>query len=237
MYNKDGIPDDYEYLWPASYYMGSWVGAQYLDQLKSRLEVKLNQRPNQSNGNTFFGLSSHLEPDPNTIKNAALNFSSNKICKNLKEMADVVHSELPALLTKWKNQNPNVITLDFMTPELARDIVMLNDPTFRNAYNKPVEAKAAASCYFECPPGFRDDGPWCYKPKEYTRGAGYDLLLGGGEARCRAENPGGCEPDNPKFPLIYYPKCQAGYRAAGCCICTAVCPDFTTDVGISCARN
>ncbi len=34
-----------------------------------------------------------------------------------------------------------------------------------------------------------------------------------------------------------YPKCQSGFHAVGCCVCSPTCPDGMNDIGISCGKN
>ena len=53
------------------------------------------------------------------------------------------------------------------------------------------------------------------------------------EAACEKDNPQGCE----KNGLIWYPKCKAGFHAAGCCVCSPDCPAGTTDTGATCNKN
>jgi hypothetical protein len=83
-------------------------------------------------------------------------------------------------------------------------------------------------CWQNCQGNYRDDGAFCFKSPAYGRGAGYTT-----EEKCVAENLNGCE----KNGLLHYPKCQAGYKSFGCCICTPVCQDGMTDIGISCAKD
>lgn len=84
-------------------------------------------------------------------------------------------------------------------------------------------------CWQGCPRGFHDDGAFCRKPKAYGRGTGYALWH---KKKCRKKH-GSCE----KHGLLYYPKCRAGYRAFGCCICSPRCPAGMRDIGISCAKK
>lgn len=58
---------------------------------------------------------------------------------------------------------------------------------------------------------YRDDGTSCWIDT-YGRGAGYALWDKG---KCEAENPQGCE----QYGLLYYPKCNSGYKPVGCCLC------------------
>ena len=93
-------------------------------------------------------------------------------------------------------------------------------------------------CWKSCPPGYRDDGAFCAKPAAYGRGAGYPwkfgdgLNLDGARARCEKENRQGCE----KSGEIMYPKCREGFGAAGCCVCSPVCPGGFIDIGVSCTK-
>lgn len=99
-------------------------------------------------------------------------------------------------------------------------------------------------CHSVCPSGFRDDGLFCRKA-EYGRGAGYPWKFGDGFndrgmfRRCeRAHGHGNCE----KWGAIVYPKCRAGYRPFGCCICRPAqpnCPSLGLNNGIdlSCGKK
>lgn len=96
-------------------------------------------------------------------------------------------------------------------------------------------------CWQPCPSGFRDDGAYCFKPKPYGRGAGFPWKIGdrafdlsNARKRCEKKHGAGrCE----KSGAIYYPKCDPGYRAIGCCICSPRCPSGMTDIGISCQKQ
>jgi len=50
---------------------------------------------------------------------------------------------------------------------------------------------------------------------------------------CTSQNSQGCE----WWGWIIYPKCQTGFYAFACCICSPTCPSGTTDIGISCAKD
>ena len=36
---------------------------------------------------------------------------------------------------------------------------------------------------------------------------------------------------------MWYPKCRSGYKPIGCCICSPICQNGQTDIGISCAKK
>lgn len=105
---------------------------------------------------------------------------------------------------------------------------------------KPGYTGAGPVCWQTCPAGFRNDGAHCGKPRAYGRGAGYPWKLGdrigsldGARARCRRANRQGCE----KHGQIIYPRCRAGYRPMGCCVCSPRCPPTMTDIGVSCRKH
>ena len=79
----------------------------------------------------------------------------------------------------------------------------------------------ADQCWMHCPPGFATDGAFCHKPKAVGRGQG-------SVRRCQ-----GCE----KWGMLWYPKCDQGYYAFACCVCSPKCPDGMPDVGISCTKK
>lgn len=95
-------------------------------------------------------------------------------------------------------------------------------------------------CWANCPEGFRDDGAFCFKPEPYTRGGGYIWKIGdkafsaeGQFKRCEDKHgKGNCE----QYGAIVYPKCKEGYYAAGCCVCSPICPEGWTDIGVSCTK-
>jgi hypothetical protein len=97
----------------------------------------------------------------------------------------------------------------------------------------------AAICYQNCPAGFRNDLAFCAKPDAYGRGAGYAYFwpfetIASARARCeRDKGAGNCE----RWGELYYPKCAAGYQAVGCCVCSPICPQGMTDIGVSCAKD
>ncbi|KAF0701626.1 Aste57867_7941 [Aphanomyces stellatus] len=76
--------------------------------------------------------------------------------------------------------------------------------------------------------GAKDLGISCTKPSGYGRGVGYFK-----EAKCTKENSQGCE----KNGLLWYPKCQPGFHAFGCCICTPDCPSGAHDDGAFCRKE
>lgn len=78
-------------------------------------------------------------------------------------------------------------------------------------------------CHSVCPSGFRDDGLYC-RLAEYSRGAGYPWKPRDGFSnpdngmfeRCEKDHGvGNCE----KYLAIVYPKCKAGFKNFGCCVC------------------
>lgn len=95
-------------------------------------------------------------------------------------------------------------------------------------------------CWQDCPSNFRNDGATCAKPAAYGRGAGFPWEFGdplndsGMFKRCEAKSGrGNCE----KNGAVVYPKCKAGFRNEGCCICTPTCPAGMTDTGVSCVKQ
>lgn len=94
-------------------------------------------------------------------------------------------------------------------------------------------------CWQTCPAGFTDDGAFCRKPAAYGRGGGYPWQFqdgfsnGGMLARCQAAEGVGCE----MWGAIAYPTCKAGFANFGSNICSPVCPEGMTDIGISCAKR
>lgn len=93
----------------------------------------------------------------------------------------------------------------------------------------------------QCPSGFKDDGvATCIKPAAYGRGVGYPWKISDGLndkgmfKRCEADHgAGNCE----KSLAIVYPKCQYGFDAAGCCLCSPSCPAEMMNHGISCGKS
>ncbi len=108
----------------------------------------------------------------------------------------------------------------------------------------PNSARFGFDCHSVCPSGMRDDGLFCRRT-EYGRGAGYPWKFGdalndnGMRARCEKDHGrGNCE----KNGLIFYPKCQPGYTAFGCCICRPAQPDcaalgLNPGIDLSCAKK
>lgn len=99
---------------------------------------------------------------------------------------------------------------------------------------------AGPVCWQNCPSGFRNDGAYCAKPGSYGRGAGYPWKFGdalgsldGARERCKKANKQGCE----KYGEIIYPKCKPGFKPAGCCVCSPICPGGMTDIGVSCQKR
>jgi len=89
-------------------------------------------------------------------------------------------------------------------------------------------------CHTSCPSGMTDQGLFCRK-LEYGRGAGYAYWL---KDRCNRRNSQGCE----KHLAMWYPKCRAGYKPFGCCICRPSKPDcralgMNGGIDLSCAKK
>ncbi len=101
-------------------------------------------------------------------------------------------------------------------------------------------------CVPSCPPGFRDDGLYCYKPGPVSRSAfpwklgDTPFSLNDARARCAKSADGrryGCVTANSN--TIVYSNCPAGYTTAPMItsLCTPKCPANTTDIGISCQKH
>jgi len=118
----------------------------------------------------------------------------------------------------------------------------------------PGQDKDAGLCYKKCPAGYNGVGPVCwgtckegytndgatcrrnahiFGKKSYGRGAGY-AIWSKGKCNDAHKDVGGCE----KYGAIYYPKCKAGYKNVGCCICReTTCPSGYHDDGATCRRD
>jgi hypothetical protein len=93
--------------------------------------------------------------------------------------------------------------------------------------------RAGVDCHSVCPDGMRDDGLFCRKA-EYGRGAGYAIW---DKKKCEKKH-GSCE----KNGALYYPKCRAGFKNVGCCICRPDKPDcgklgLKAGIDLSCAKK
>lgn len=110
-------------------------------------------------------------------------------------------------------------------------------------YNKcPANSDGkGVQCVAKCPQGLRDDGAFtCLKQGEYGVGAGFawngadGLTDQGMFKRCEAASggAGSCEKDG----AIVYPKCRAGFQKVGCCVCSPICPQGFTNLGVGCAK-
>jgi hypothetical protein len=85
-------------------------------------------------------------------------------------------------------------------------------------------------CGANCPSGFSDAGAFCQKPSPYGRGSGYAIWSQG---QCNSDNPSvGCEQNG----AMWYPRCQAGFHAVGCCVCSPDCPSRWGDTGTGCTK-
>ena len=101
--------------------------------------------------------------------------------------------------------------------------------------------RVGIDCHSVCPSGMADQGLFCRK-SEYGRGAGYAWQPNttSMQARCETDNGAGkCE----QYGLVWYPKCQAGYTAFGCCLCRPTekpnCDalNLGSQVDLSCAKK
>lgn len=130
---------------------------------------------------------------------------------------------------------------------------------------KPCKAGysgAATMCVPDCPPGYRNDGLYCYKAGSrgttYGRGVGripdancdpgWTLRGGGALSWCdngafwpwdlKTQNSNkSCGDNEEMYGGLCYPKCDAGYHADGCCLCSQDCPPGMIDIGISCQKQ
>ncbi|KDO19533.1 hypothetical protein SPRG_21532 [Saprolegnia parasitica CBS 223.65] len=148
--------------------------------------------------------------------------------------------------------------------QAVQQVLSLLDPNPKVCMRKPVgrgvgtvlanqclagEEPWGALCYPKCKDGYEnvgccicrkkgcggvqgvtDIGMSCTKPKAYGRGSGYALW---NQDKCNRENKQGCE----KNGLMWYPKCEKGYHAFGCCICTPDCPAGSHDDGAFCRKD
>lgn len=108
----------------------------------------------------------------------------------------------------------------------------------------PGKKRFGFDCHSVCPRGWSNQGLFCRR-SEYGRGAGYPWKIGdtpfslnGARARCRRDNPRGCE----KYGEIIYPKCKPGYSNFGCCICRPKVPNcrawgLNPGIDLSCAKK
>ena len=99
----------------------------------------------------------------------------------------------------------------------------------------------ATRCYADCPTGttdgtrvmiilFRDDGLFCAKGLDYSRGAGYVIWEQGS---CeRDHGAGNCELQG----LLWYPRCRSGYHQTTVNFCSQNCPAGWADIGVSCPK-
>jgi hypothetical protein len=76
------------------------------------------------------------------------------------------------------------------------------------------QKRFGVDCHSSCPSGMKNQGLFC-RNAEYGRGAGYIS-----RKKCNRKR-GNCE----KTGLRFYPKCRAGYKRFGCCICRPAKPD------------
>jgi hypothetical protein len=83
-------------------------------------------------------------------------------------------------------------------------------------------------CYAPCPDRYRDDGLYCAKPASYGRGVGRTCLHGWFQCDCNS--------DEDLNGSTCYPKCQPGFFAVGCCVCSPTCPGGWADIGVSCTK-
>jgi len=91
--------------------------------------------------------------------------------------------------------------------------------------------RAGVDCHSTCPSGLKDQGLFCRKA-EYGRGGGYIS-----RKKCKRKR-GNCE----KTGLLFYPKCRAGFKRFGCCICRPNKPDcralgLKPGIDLSCAKR
>ncbi len=91
-------------------------------------------------------------------------------------------------------------------------------------------------CWQDCKSGYTDDGAFCRKDVKivakdsYGRGAGYASW---DKDKCIKEH-GTCEVNGG----LYYPTCERGYEAIGCCICREKrCPSGYIDDGALCRKD
>ncbi|MBI3073100.1 MAG: hypothetical protein HYY84_13385 [Deltaproteobacteria bacterium] len=99
-------------------------------------------------------------------------------------------------------------------------------------------------CTKPCPPGFEDSGLHCYKPQGYDR-------TNRDRAKCNAEtfkkwgmtekeynsNPKhGMPCEHKKGEAFFYSLCPSGFKTV-VTRCEARCPEFTTDIGVSCQKD
>jgi hypothetical protein len=86
------------------------------------------------------------------------------------------------------------------------------------------------ACWQNCPDRFNDIGVSCQKPESYGRGGGY---VSWDEWKCNRDNSQGCE----WWGAMVYPRCNLGFYAVACCVCSPNCINGMTDAGAFCTKK
>lgn len=110
--------------------------------------------------------------------------------------------------------------------------------------------RSGITCTQDCPSGFTDTGLLtCEKPQSYGRGSGHAASCPGGYTNTgiscyrtwppdsQSLDAATCASNEDKVGALCYPKCNPGFYAFGCCVCSPSCPPGMTDQGIYCSKS
>ncbi|MFB2838736.1 phosphatidylinositol-specific phospholipase C domain-containing protein [Floridanema evergladense] len=216
--------------WSTANRTNSWK-AQDTWNVHRKRETLENALKDSQNEDKLFLFSGAATPDDN----------GNFLFSGLASLQNLADQTNPVVLgwvkNEWSKKRLNIIEIDFYNRTCLVPLTYaLNGeksiPLYacnigiETSWSKQEGGMAAAR---SCPKDFRDDRSYCAKPAAYGRGAGYVIWE---KAKCERENSQGCE----QYGAIWYPKCASGFKPIECCICTPICPNGMSDIGVSCQK-
>ncbi len=125
LYKDKNIADQFDGFWHRKAAINDyWPDVDDTASLKAKLDANMKKRTNNDNQNKFFVTQSQMTPSTSTIAKGLIPLGSRY--RSLKDMAKDVVKELPQWIDDWRNQNPNIIILDFVNAQRAKHIYLLN---------------------------------------------------------------------------------------------------------------
>lgn len=125
IYKNTTVTDSIREFWPKSVINNYWANSDNTAVLKEKLEINMNKRTENDNGNKFFVTQSQMTPSQSTIAKSLIPIGSRY--RSLKDMAEDVAKQFPRWLDEWRHRNPNIIIMDFVNEHTSKHIYLLNN--------------------------------------------------------------------------------------------------------------
>lgn len=125
IYKDKEMADQFDGFWHRKTTINDyWPNVDDSARLKAKIDANMKKRTNSDNQNKFFVTQSQMTPSTATIAKGLIPLGTRY--RSLKDMAKDVIKVLPQWIDEWRNKNPNIIILDFVNAQTAKQIYLLN---------------------------------------------------------------------------------------------------------------